>query len=152
MASVALDYEQLSDIELAALVVRRDASAVRLITRRNNQRLYRTADRGEHWEPISPDLTRENPGVPANLDAVTAADNQGQGPRRGVIYAIAPSPAADGVIWTGTDDGLIWRTRDSGVHWDNVTPKDLTAWSKVGTAAAIGHPLAAANAQSDQRK
>jgi hypothetical protein len=35
MASVALDYEQLSDIELAALVVRRDASAVRLITRRN---------------------------------------------------------------------------------------------------------------------
>jgi RNA polymerase sigma-70 factor (ECF subfamily) len=31
MASVALDYEQLSDIELAALVFRRDASAVRLL-------------------------------------------------------------------------------------------------------------------------
>jgi hypothetical protein len=43
MASVALDYEQLSDTELAALIVRRDASAVRLITRRNNQRLYRAA-------------------------------------------------------------------------------------------------------------
>ena len=43
MASVALDYEQLSDIELAALVVRRDATAVRLITRRNNQRLCRAA-------------------------------------------------------------------------------------------------------------
>ena len=43
MASVALDYEQLSDIELAALVIRRDATAVRLITRRNNQRLYRAA-------------------------------------------------------------------------------------------------------------
>ena len=43
MASVALDYEQLSDIELAALVVRRDATAVHLITRRNNQRLYRAA-------------------------------------------------------------------------------------------------------------
>jgi RNA polymerase sigma-70 factor (ECF subfamily) len=43
MADIALDYECLSDIELAALVVRRDASAVRLITRRNNQRLYRAA-------------------------------------------------------------------------------------------------------------
>lgn len=43
MASLALDYEQLSDIELAALVVRRDPAAVRLITRRNNQRLYRAA-------------------------------------------------------------------------------------------------------------
>jgi RNA polymerase sigma-70 factor (ECF subfamily) len=43
MASVALDYEQLSDLELAVLVVRRDPAAVRLITRRNNQRLYRAA-------------------------------------------------------------------------------------------------------------
>ncbi len=43
MADLALDYEQLSDIELAALVVRRDASAVRLVTGRNNQRLYRAA-------------------------------------------------------------------------------------------------------------
>lgn len=43
MTDLALDYEQLSDIELAALVVRRDASAVRVITGRNNQRLYRAA-------------------------------------------------------------------------------------------------------------
>jgi len=97
-----------------------------------NERLYRTADHGEHWEPISPDLTREDPGVPANVDAVTAADNQDQGKRRGVIYAIAPSPVADGVIWTGTDDGLIWRTQDGGGHWQNVTPKELNSWSKVG--------------------
>ena len=97
-----------------------------------NQRLYRTADRGEHWDTISPDLTREDPGVPPNLDAATAADNPGQGKRRGVIYAIAPSPVADGLIWTGTDDGLIWRTRDGGAHWDNVTPKELMPWSKVG--------------------
>ena len=97
-----------------------------------NQRLFRTSDRGEHWQPISPDLTREDPGVPPNVDAATAADNQGQGPRRGVIYAIAPSPVADGVIWIGTDDGLIWRTRDGGSHWENVTPKELTPWSKIG--------------------
>ncbi|MBS0555919.1 MAG: hypothetical protein JSR27_00740 [Proteobacteria bacterium] len=101
-----------------------------------NQRVFRTADGGEHWQPISPDLTREDPGVPNNLDAATIADNLGQGPRRGVVYAIAPSPVADGLIWAGTDDGLVWRTRDGGAHWDNVTPKALTPWSKVGVIDA----------------
>ncbi len=43
MATLALDYEQLSDRELAALVLRRDAVAIRLVTRRNNQRLFRAA-------------------------------------------------------------------------------------------------------------
>jgi hypothetical protein len=32
----------------------------------------------------------------------------------------------------GTDDGLIWRSRDEGAHWTNVTPPELTPWSKVG--------------------
>ena len=43
MAAFALDYEHLSDVELARLVTQRDPSAVRVITRRNNQRLYRAA-------------------------------------------------------------------------------------------------------------
>ena len=97
-----------------------------------NQRVFRTADGGEHWDAISPDLTRENPGAPMTLDAPAVANNLGTGPRRGVVYAIAPSRVADKDIWAGTDDGLIWRTRDEGAHWDNVTPKALTPWSKVG--------------------
>lgn len=43
MAEIALDYELASDAELCRLVVRRDPHAVRVITRRNNQRLYRAA-------------------------------------------------------------------------------------------------------------
>ena len=97
-----------------------------------NEKMFRTTDGGEHWDVISPDLTREDPGVPPNLDAVTAANNEQQGPRRGVIYAIAPSPLDAQLIWAGTDDGLIWKTRDEGAHWDNVTPPALGAWSKVG--------------------
>ena len=58
-----------------------------------NQKIFRTRDGGQHWAAISPDLTREDPGVPANVDAVTAADNLGTGPRRGVVYAIAPVAA-----------------------------------------------------------
>jgi len=97
-----------------------------------NQRLFSTADGGEHWTPISPDLTRPDPGIPPNLDAATATDDDHVTHRRGVIYTIAPSPLAAGALWVGTDDGLVWRTDDAGAHWRNVTPKALTAWSKVG--------------------
>ncbi len=37
------DYEMLDDVELARLVAARDSGAVRLITQRNNQRLFRAA-------------------------------------------------------------------------------------------------------------
>ena len=98
----------------------------------SNQRLFSTNDGGNHWKPISPDLTRSSPGVPSNLDPATAADDFHVGRRRGVIYTIAPSPLSADVIWVGTDDGLVWRTEDSGAHWTNVTPSGVTAWSKVG--------------------
>ena len=57
MAEIALDYERASDVELCRLVVRRDPHAVRLITSRNNQRLYRAAwsvlkDRAEAEEAV----------------------------------------------------------------------------------------------------
>jgi photosystem II stability/assembly factor-like uncharacterized protein len=97
-----------------------------------NQRLFQTDDGGDHWKPISPDLTRPDAGVPANLDAPTAADDDHVDKRRGVIYTIAPSPLSAQTLWVGTDDGLVWRTDDEGAHWDNVTPAALTPWSKVG--------------------
>ncbi len=97
-----------------------------------NQRVFRTEDGGEHWRPISPDLTREDPGAPPNLDPVTAANTTHSGPRMGVVYTLAPSRTADHDLWVGTDDGLVWRTKDEGEHWQNVTPAGLTAWSKIG--------------------
>jgi photosystem II stability/assembly factor-like uncharacterized protein len=97
-----------------------------------NQRIWRTDNGGQTWSPISPDLTRPEPGVPANVDPVTAKDSSTTSPRRGVVYDIGPSALQDGLIWAGTDDGLIWRTDDAGGHWVNVTPAQLTPWSKVG--------------------
>jgi photosystem II stability/assembly factor-like uncharacterized protein len=96
----------------------------------SDQFLFKTTNGGESWTQVSPDLTREDPGVPPNLDAATAADAPKE-TRRGVIYTIAPSPLRASTIWVGTDDGLIQRTDDDGKNWQNVTPPALTPWSKV---------------------
>jgi photosystem II stability/assembly factor-like uncharacterized protein len=117
-----------------------------------NQRLHRTEDGGEHWTIISPDLTAVDPGTPPNLDPTTAALHQQTGPRRGVIYAIAPSRVADHDLWVGTDDGLIWRTRDEGAHWQNVTPAGLTAWSKIGILDASHFDAETAYAAVDRHR
>ena len=92
--------------------------------------LFKTTDGGQSWQTISPDLTRENPGVPSSVGAL-ASKNPDAGKQRGVIYALAPSFKDINTLWAGTDDGLIWMTRDGGKNWNNITPPDLTAWSKV---------------------
>jgi hypothetical protein len=90
--------------------------------------------------------------VPGTLDPVTAADSDVKGPRRGVIYAIALSPLSDGRIWCGTDDGLIWLSRDDGKTWRDVTPKGLTAWSKVGIIEASHFDAETAYAAIDRHR
>ncbi|HEU5130547.1 MAG TPA: hypothetical protein VFT26_00545, partial [Pyrinomonadaceae bacterium] len=95
-----------------------------------NQFLYKTTNGGESWTQVSPDMTREDPGVPSNLNEAAAADAPAN-KRRGVIYTIAPSPLSAPTIWIGTDDGLIHLTKDDGKTWQNVTPPAMTSWSKV---------------------
>ena len=92
--------------------------------------LFKTTDGGQTWQIVSPDLTREDPGVPPNIGSMVA-DDPGKGKHRGVIYSLAPSPLDANLIWAGTDDGLIWVTHDGGKNWQNVTPPDLTPWSKI---------------------
>ena len=97
----------------------------------SDQYLFKTTDGGNHWTRISDDMTRENPGVPPNLNAATAADAPPQSKRLGVIYSIAPSAVRAPLLWIGTDDGYIHVTQDDGKTWTNVTPRDVNAWSKV---------------------
>ena len=92
--------------------------------------LFMTRDGGNSWSEISPDLTREDPGVPPSLGEFVQ-DDAANGKHRGVIYSIAPSPKDVNLIWIGTDDGLIQVTHDGGKNWQNVTPSELTPWSKL---------------------
>lgn len=92
--------------------------------------LFKTTTGGHSWEIISPDLTRPAPEVPESI-GVYRTPAMARQPRRGVIYAVAPSYTNKSTIWAGTDDGLIHVTRNDGKAWTDVTPPGLTAWSKV---------------------
>ncbi len=93
------------------------------------QVLFKTVDGGRSWKEISPDLTRASPGIPQTL-GIYAAD-AAKMEHRGVIYSIGPSPKDVNLIWVGSDDGLVHVTRDGGATWNDVTPRELTPWSKV---------------------
>ncbi len=82
-----------------------------------SQFLMRTADGGNHWNIISPDLTLR-PGEKAEDG-------------KGTIYTIAVSQRSAGTIWVGTDNGLIQLTRDEGKTWQDVTPPNLPQWSMI---------------------
>jgi len=99
--------------------------------------LWKTRDAGRGWQQISPDLTRKTWEIPANVgkyrDTPTAKPS-----KRGVIYAVAPSPRDVNRIWVGTDDGLIHVTAYGGLHWNDVTPSQLVPFAKVSILDA-GH-------------
>lgn len=81
--------------------------------------LFKTLDRGESWEIISPDLSTNDPvkidrktgGLTAD---VTGAENHC------TIVTISESPLRPGTIWAGTDDGNVQLTVDGGSRWTNV--------------------------------
>jgi photosystem II stability/assembly factor-like uncharacterized protein len=91
-------------------------------------RLYATNDGGATWQTISDDLTRPSGASPPSVGDMHADKAELQ---RGVIYSLAPSPLTKGLLWAGTDDGLMWMTANEGGAWSNVTPPELTPWSKV---------------------
>ena len=97
--------------------------------------LFKTTDGGLTWKTISPDLAREHNAVPASLGNTAAKDPNAE-KVRGVIYSLAASFKSVNTLWAGTDDGLIWTTRDGGANWKNISPPELTPWSKVTQIAA----------------
>ena len=96
--------------------------------------LFKTNNGGNSWNVISPDLSRDSADVVKNIPdniGIYSNDDMKKMKRRGVIYTVAPSYVDINTIWCGTDDGLIQLTKDGGKTWRNVTPPQLTPWSKV---------------------
>ncbi len=97
--------------------------------------VWKTTNGGRSWTEISPDLTRKEWAVSANVGRYIGTP-AAKPTQRGVVYALAPSPLDINRIWAGSDDGLIHVTIDGGKSWNDVTPKDLLPWAKVSIIEA----------------
>jgi photosystem II stability/assembly factor-like uncharacterized protein len=83
--------------------------------------LFRSPDRGDSWETISPDLTRnidrnKLPMRGAIPDSTALGRNEGTAEFSN-ITTIDESPLRAGLLVVGTDDGLVQVTRDGGKSW-----------------------------------
>ncbi|HET9284784.1 MAG TPA: hypothetical protein VFR24_22770 [Candidatus Angelobacter sp.] len=114
-----------------------------------SQYVMRTTDRGNSWQKISPDLTGVDPKA-SEEGPLTLANAKARG--HGVVYTIAPSPVKTGEIWTGSDSGLIYLTRNDGKNWENVTPSNLSDWSKISLIEASHFDAATAYAAIDRHR
>lgn len=85
------------------------------------QFLFRSRDRGQTWERISPDLTTNDPNKQKQEQSGGVTVDNSAAEMHTTIYAIAESPKNDKVIWVGTDDGNVQISRDAGKTWANVT-------------------------------
>jgi photosystem II stability/assembly factor-like uncharacterized protein len=97
-----------------------------------SQYLHRTADGGQTWDIISPDLTAKPEGTQGISGEPITRDITGE-EIYSTVYAIRESRLEKGVIWVGTNDGFVQVTRDGGKTWKNVTPKGMPAMGRVQT-------------------
>lgn len=96
-------------------------------------RLYRSMNRGEDLQAISPDLT--GGGRPGDVPY-------------GTLTSVSESPLRFGLIYTGSDDGYIHVTRDGGVNWtriDGDLPDNLWVSRVVASSHIEGRVYATLN-------
>jgi len=96
------------------------------------QVILRTRDAGQHWDVISPDLTRNDKSKQKWAGGPITGDNTGV-ETFCTVFAIAESPKQKGLIWAGSDDGLVHVTADDGKSWKDVTAAmpGFPEWSTV---------------------
>jgi photosystem II stability/assembly factor-like uncharacterized protein len=96
-----------------------------------SQYVHQTTNRGQSWQVISPDLSRNDPSH-LQISGGLTPDNIGV-EYASLVFAIAESPLQAGLIWAGTNDGLVHVTRDGAKNWTDVTKNipDLPEWGTV---------------------
>jgi Sortilin, neurotensin receptor 3, len=88
-------------------------------------RLLKSTDRGDHFYPISADLsTRDSARIimSTKLTGGVTRDNSGA-ETHGTITTVAESPIRPGILWVGTDDGNVWMSTNDGGQWTDITTR-----------------------------
>ena len=85
-----------------------------------SQYLYRSRDKGQSWDRISPDLSTNDPEKQKQEESGGVTVDNSAAEMNTTVYAISESPRNAQVIWVGTDDGNVQVTRDGGKSWTNV--------------------------------
>jgi len=87
-------------------------------------KLFRSDDRGNTWEVISDDLTRQidrnTLKVMGRVQSIDAVAKNGSTSPYGTIVAFSESPLDADLLYVGTDDGLIQITENGGESWTKI--------------------------------
>ena len=94
-----------------------------------SQRVWRSDDRGDSWEMVSGDLTRnqnrfEIEHMGRTWGWNTPWDTYAMS-NYNTITSLAESPVREGLLYAGTDDGLIQVSEDGGENWREIEVGDL---------------------------
>ena len=87
-------------------------------------RVWKSESRGDDWEPISGDLTRNEERIKLLIMGRQQSwDNPwdvGAMSNYNTITSLSESPLKEGVLFAGTDDGFIQITQNGGAQWTQV--------------------------------
>ncbi len=93
-------------------------------------RMFRSPDRGDSWEVISPDLTkqinRDELEVMGRIQPENAVSKHRSTSMYGNLVAFDESPLVEGLYYAGADDGRVTVSEDGGQNWrDAAVPDDV---------------------------
>jgi photosystem II stability/assembly factor-like uncharacterized protein len=85
------------------------------------QYLFKSDDRGNSWQRISPDLTTNDPFKQKQAESGGVTVDNTSAENHCTIFSIGTSPLDENLIYVGTDDGNIQVTRDGGKNWELIS-------------------------------
>lgn len=85
------------------------------------QYVFKSSDRGNSWQRISPDLTTNDQEKQRQAESGGVTVDNTSAENHCTIFSIGPSPLDENLLFVGTDDGNIQVTRDGGKNWELIS-------------------------------
>jgi photosystem II stability/assembly factor-like uncharacterized protein len=111
--------------------------------------VFKSTNLGMSWQPISPDLTRNDKSKQGRSGGPITGENISP-EYYNVVFSLAESPLQKDLLWAGADDGRMHLTRDGGKNWTDISPK--MEEGMVSSIDASPHDAATAYIAVDRHK